>query len=86
MSMTDPTTPWTPKDDIAMIKVGSWPCLFALPVKKPGTLEGDYDHGCITPDEKTAILKTSLWDFDPFAKKIEYESVEAMVADGWMVD
>ena len=85
MSMTDPMAPWTPKDDIAMIKVGSWPCSFALPLKRfLGTSGGDY--GCITPDEKTTILITTLWDFNPFAKKIKYDSVEAMVADGWIVD
>lgn len=85
MGMTDPMTPWTPEDDIAMIKVGSWPCSFALPLKRiSGTLGGDY--GCISPDEKTIILITAIWDFNPFAKKIEYDSVEAMVADGWMVD
>ncbi len=85
MNMTDPMTPWTPEDDIAMIKGGPWPCVFALPLKRRlGTSGGDY--GCVTPDERSVILVTTIWDFDPFAKKIEYDSVEAMIADGWMVD
>lgn len=75
-------------EDIAMIKSGSWPCEFALPVKKPPLTRGygDYEFGCIVPTEKTVVLKTDLWDFDPFAERIEYNSVEELIADGWMVD
>lgn len=71
-------------EDIAMIKNGSWPCEFALPVKK--FRDGDYECGCITLTERTVILKTSIWDFDLSAEKIKYNSVEELVADGWMVD
>lgn len=84
MSMNDPMAAWTPEDDIAMIKVGDWPCFFALPLKR--TMSKTPNIGCITPDEKTVILLTSIWDFDPDAKTIKYDSVEEMVGEGWMVD
>ena len=78
---------WTSEDDIALIKGNDWPCGFALPVKRPIGNSGNYEFGCITPDNRMMILATNLYEFNPFAKvHCEYESVEELVADGWMVD
>ncbi len=78
---------WKSQDDIDMIKTNNWPCEFALAMKRPNNTSFlGYEHGCIAPMERTVILKTSIFDFNPFAKRIEYGSVEEMVTDGWMVD
>lgn len=78
---------WAKDDDIAMIKNAcSWPCPFALPLKKSSNIGEPPTCGCLTPDDRTTIIMTSIWDFDPGAEKIKYDSVEKMVEDGWMVD
>ncbi len=81
------TRKW-PDDDIAMIKTGSWPHRHALCLKKPPLVHGhgDDEFGCITPDAKSTVVKTNVWNWNPNAEKIEYNSVEEMVNDGWMVD
>lgn len=84
MSITDPMAAWTSEDDIAMIKGGSWPCGFALAMKK--RTDRDYEHGCVASTERTVVLRTNIFDFNPYAKRTEYNSVEEMVANGWMVD
>lgn len=83
--MTDMT--WTPKDDIELIQSGNWPSPHVLCMKKPSDQpSGDYECGCIIPEAKSIIIKTNVWDWNPQARKIKYDSVEEMVADGWMVD
>lgn len=85
-----------PEDDIAMVETGDWPFQsfkngmgLVLCVKKPPLVHGhgDYEFGCILPKSKSTVVKSSVWDCqNPNVEKIEYNSVEEMVNDGWMVD
>lgn len=78
-----------PDDDIEMIKSGRW-AAFALAVKRPNNEEVNfvYEFGCIFPKSKNVVVLVSIWDFDPAFDydQITYESVEALVGAGWMVD
>lgn len=74
-----------PEDDIAMVKGNNWPYPHVLCMKK-SLSNGDYEHGCIVRSDRSVIFKTNVWDWNPNTEKIKYNSVEAMVDDGWMVD
>ena len=77
-----------PDADIAMIKSGEWPCQFALPVKRVNRSpagSGELNYGCIPVGCRTTVLLCPIFEFDPNALRMEYDSVEELVKT-WMVD
>jgi hypothetical protein len=75
----------------AIRKEDNWPRWPVLPVKK----SGGYDIGIVIAGELTRVWLVNMFDLEQGIyradlearyKSITYESVEAMVADGWMGD
>jgi hypothetical protein len=81
----------TKADDIAMLKSSDkWPGWPFLPIKR--YVNNDMQAAVIWAGEPLNVIETNLFDlpktFDEL-KKIahkKYESPEAIVEDGWMVD
>lgn len=64
-----------------------WPCWPYLPVKNPRQqTDGWPKLGLIFTGMPTTVVLTDLISCDMDAEKKQYETVEALVADGWMVD
>lgn len=64
----------------------SWPL---LPVKRPGRLRHMPELGLIHADDQTIVRLANLFDDSATivaATKIEYSTVDALLADGWRVD
>lgn len=68
-----------------------WPRWPLLPVKRYGT-EPMAETGLIQADDKTTVIFGNLFDLPKTAKdwkalkRITYDSIEALLADGWKVD
>lgn len=64
----------------------SWPCDFALAMQRVNKYENWQENcGCITPSNRLRVVLSDIWDFDPFAPYLEYNSVEDLLKE-WRVD
>lgn len=76
-------------DDAAFIRDDdSWPNWPLLPIKRPKKDEGWPETALITAGEKTVVIHAGMFDGQGIhdAKRTSYDSIEALVADGWRVD
>lgn len=82
------------KEDIEFINDPyGWPVYPFLPMKRTGPDHSNVSGVIINP-ERTVVYEKNMFSFESGellpqlkdAKKHQYESVEALVADGWMVD
>ena len=64
-----------------------WPCWPRLPMKRI-IKAGDWPElGFINASEYSVIYQTLLYaEITPTTKKITYKNIDAMLADGWIVD
>jgi hypothetical protein len=60
-----------------------WPAWPLCPVKKHR--DNELEIGCATAGQPVVVL-VNMFEFRSDAPKIEYESWEALVEDGWRVD
>lgn len=79
------------EEEVRMIKAQEgWPFWPVLPVKRPGTDQ----CGIVTAAAPSTVIVMNMWSLrtgsiseqTKDAEHIEFESVEAMVADGWVGD
>lgn len=69
----------------------TWPLWPLLPIKRPKPRdmpEVACLHANVTekPHGGIIVYKCMIYDFDPSCEKITYPTVEAFLADGWIVD
>jgi hypothetical protein len=81
------------QDDLKMMRRPHlWPWWPVLPIKnykraKPGCLE----CGILCMDDlsglpEPVVVLSNMFEIDENKKQIQYDSLEAIVADGWVVD
>jgi len=61
-----------------------WPWRSFLPLTRPSG--SDKELGLLTREDGTTVFLTDMVRRDLTAGRINYESVEAILADGWKVD
>lgn len=80
--------------DIDMIKnVADWPAWPYLPIKRPAKVWGQWPEcRTICAEEPLTVIEVGMYglpktreEFDALPRQ-KYESAEAIVADGWVVD
>lgn len=82
----------TDKIDVEFLKSpGRWPCWPCCPVRRSTGVQGGFpDHGIVLAECASIVYWVNLFFFSmedlKTCEKHEYESAEAMVADGWEVD
>jgi hypothetical protein len=73
--------------DIEMMKTpDDWPAWPLLPLKRPNKAYGT-SFAYMFAEGKPRIYRGSMWKPDPTKDPcVEFDSFEAIAADGWMVD
>lgn len=74
------------RDDVAIMKTPQiWPCWPFLPVKRVRNGIETAVLGAFSEAPLTRLYLCNMYDFD-HTKFKDYESAEAIAADGWIVD
>lgn len=77
-------------DDKKFILAKNWPHLYWLPMKRRNNSLEDRNLGILyVNDTRVIVYHAYLWDLPENwrqSEKTEYDSVDALLADGWRVD